>query len=65
MADYPMGPNAGVHRPVIYMQVRAANSTIGNAYLDFALAGCNRLHGFNRKTLISGIVCCFHVSSLI
>jgi hypothetical protein len=60
MADDPVGSDPGIHGTVKYMEITAANPTIGYTYLDFVLAGLNRLHRFNRKAFISSIICCFH-----
>ena len=43
VADNPMGTDAGVHRSVKNVQVRAANPTIGNPHLDFSLAGSKEI----------------------
>ena len=59
MADYPVGSDPGIHGTVKYMEITTANPTIGYTYLDFVLAGLNRLHRFNRKAFISSVVCCF------
>ena len=61
MTDHPMRRHPCIHRTVIHMHIRPANTTIANLQPNLTGLRLFRRIYLHGKRLITRIICCFHL----